>query len=82
MNKRNLRETFGEDISKLVGSFDFDDEDAVGRLGDVLAEPMILDSVVLRSRCHSGADVVLVNPGVKICRYFRWEADGVPYLLD
>jgi hypothetical protein len=70
MNKRNLRETFGEDISKLVGSFDFDDGDAVGRLGDVLAEPMILDSVVL------------VNPGVKICRYFRWEADGVPYLLD
>ena len=39
MLKGVFGQAFGEDISKLVGSFDFDDGDAVGRLGDVLTEP-------------------------------------------
>ena len=86
MNKRNLCETFCEDVSELIGSFNFDDGDAVGRFGDVLAEPMILDGVVLRSWRHSsrfkvgqgeGTDVVLMNPGVEVGGHLWWEANGL-----
>jgi hypothetical protein len=89
MKEGTTAKTFGEDITKLVSRIDFY-QNNIAR-ANLLAEPVILDSEVFRTRSHTfwvkaakgeSANIVLVDCGVEISIIANWKSNCIAKLFD
>ena len=52
MDKRSVCQTFGEEVTKLLFGVNLYQGDTLGRISNLVMEPMVLDDIVFGVGCH------------------------------